>query len=150
VKSTSYLVAGMLLVCGFLGCGPAGTRTGVTGKVLLDGKPLAGAQIQLLSQGDAAQGMHSGTTDEQGQFTINEAAGSNNPIQPGSYVVLVSKYAKAEDPKAAGDAMGGMINVVPAIYLDRGTSPLKIEVKSAQTQAPQLELTSADAGSEKK
>jgi hypothetical protein len=143
-------MAGMLLVSSFLGCGPAGTRTGITGKVLLDGKPLAGAQIQLLSQGDAAQGMHSGMTDDQGQFTINEAAGSNNPIQAGTYVVLVSKYAKAEDPAAAGDAMGGMINVVPAIYQDRGTSPLKIEIKAAQTQAGQLELSSADAAGDKK
>ena len=110
----------------------------------MDGQPLGGAQIQLLPKGDATHGMHSATTDSNGAFTISEPAGSNNPIRPGSYVVLVSKFAvQANAENQPGAGMGGMVNEVPEIYQDRNASPLVVEILSAKTTLPTLELKRA-------
>src|SRR5689334_14813931 len=93
----------LVLVAAVTGCS-RGTPSAVSGKVLLDGQPLANASVQLVSVGNSAQGMHSATTDLNGSFHIAEAGSSNNPIQPGSYVVLVSK---SELPEGAASLPGG-------------------------------------------
>ncbi len=124
-----------LLVCivTLTGCGK-GVPSAVSGKVLLDGQPLAGASVQLIASGNDVLGMYSQTTDSAGNFRISEKGSSNNPIKPGSYVVLVSK---TEMP-----AMGQVNELVPVIYMDRTKSPLKVEITNANTQLPPLELKS--------
>ena len=130
--------------CWFAGCGGSGNQSEVTGKVLLDGQPLGGAQLQLLPKADVTLGMHSGSTDATGAFTIVEAASSNTPIRPGSYVVLVSKFSvKGNAANLPAGGMGGMANEVPDLYLDRNTTPLTIEIQSAKTTLPPFELTTA-------
>lgn len=131
---TFFLAAvSLLTVCSLVGCG-SGSPSTVTGKVLLDGQPLSGAQVQLLPKGNASGGMHAATTDAEGKFTIVEDGSSNNPVQPGSYVVLVSKIT---------GGMGDAVNEVPDLYQDRKHSPLTVEIKTAETQLPPLELKKA-------
>ena len=133
-----------VVACGLLtlviaGCGKSGTRSEVRGQVLLDGKPLAGAEVQLLAK--TGSGMHSGTTDAEGNFAIVEDAGSNTPIQPGEYVALVSKQTMPENAaNLPGGGMGAMINVVPPLYQDRAASPLSAKVDGATTQLPPFEI----------
>lgn len=121
---------------GWAGCG-TGSKSALSGKVLLDGKPVNKAQVQFLLK-DSAGGMHSATTDADGNFSLVEDASSNNPIKPGSYVVLVTKLS---------GGMGEMANEIPSVYQDRNSTPLSVEIESAKTQLPPFELTSTPAKS---
>ena len=142
--SHPMIVCLLAVGCWSAGCGGSGSPTVVTGKVLMDGQPLGGAQIQLLSKGDASGEMHSGTTDAKGAFTISEPSSSNNPIRSGTYVVLVSKFSvKADAANQPGGAMGGMVNEIQGIYQDRSASPLVVEIQSGKTELRPLELKSA-------
>jgi len=119
-------------VCaGLLGCSK-GPPTEVKGTVLLDGQ-LADARVELYSQGGGAQTARIAKSDATGAFTITEPGGSNTPIQPGTYVVLVTKET---------GGMGETKNEVPGIYADTKTTPLKVEIASSQAELPPLELTS--------
>lgn len=143
--SSQFAAVALLSLASWLaGCGRSGTPSEVSGKVLLEGQPLGGAQVQLLPKADVALGMHTGSTDATGAFTIVESASSNTPIRPGTYVVLVSKFsAKGDAADQPGAGMGGMVNEVPDIYLDRNTTPLTIEIQSAKTALPPFELTNS-------
>ncbi len=143
IMSKSYFfLAALILSAGFLGCSK-GVPSAVSGKVLLDGQPLAGASVQLIPSGNDTLGMHSQTTDSSGSFRFAEAGSSNNPIQPGSYVVLVSKTELPPDAASMpGGGMGATRELVSTIYQDRTRSPLKVEITSANTELPALELKS--------
>lgn len=130
----------LVTVLGVVGCGKAGSQAEVRGQVLLDGQPLANAEIQLLAKD--GRSMHSGTTDANGKFVIVEPAGSNTPIQPGDYVALVSKQSMPENAASLpGGGMGAMVNVVPPIYQDRTASPLSVKVESTTTELPPFQLS---------
>ena len=132
----------LLLAATMTGCS-RGTPSAVSGKIMLDGKPLGGAAVQLVPSGNDTLGMHSQTTDSSGNFRFAEVGSSNNPIQPGSYVVLVSKTEMPADAASLpGGGMGATRELVPVIYRDRTKSPLKVEIKSANTELPPLELKS--------
>jgi hypothetical protein len=135
-------LAVVFLAMALSGCS-RGTPSAVSGKVLLDGQPLPGASVQLVPAGNAAHGMHSQTTDADGNFRFAESGNSNNPIQPGSYVLLVSKSELPEGADSLpGGGMGATRELVPVIYQDRARSPLKAEITSANTELPTLELKS--------
>jgi hypothetical protein len=111
---------------------------------MLDGQPLANASVQLIPNGPNPLGMHSATTDLNGYFKIAEAGSSNNPVQPGSYVVLVSKTDLPPDAaNLPGGGMGASVELVPAVYQDRTNSPLKVEITSSKVELPPLELKHA-------
>jgi hypothetical protein len=132
----------LLVAACAVGCS-RGTPSAVTGKVLLDGQPLAGASVQLIPSGNDALGMHSQTTDRSGNFRFAETGSSNNPIQPGSYVVLVSKTELPPDAASMpGGGMGATRELVPVVYQDRALSPLKVEITGANTELPPLQLKS--------
>lgn len=139
LKSLCGLLGIVLLITG---CS-RGVPSAVTGQVLLDGQPLAGASVQLVPAGNDSLGMHSQTTDAQGNFRIAEAGQSNNPITPGTYVVLVSKTElPADAANLPGGGMGATRELVPTIYQDRQRSPLKAEITGADTQLPPMQLKS--------
>ena len=142
MKSISHFATVLLIALNCGGCGSSGTSTDLTGTVLLDGRPLAGAQVQLLPKNDETHGMHSATTNELGVFKIEESGSSNNPIRPGSYVALVSKLTvKGDLATLPGGGMGAAVNEVRDVYQDRKLSPLTVEIQSATTKLPPLELT---------
>ena len=140
LKPICCAAASLLVAVCLVGCS-RGTPSAVTGKVLLDGQPLAGASVQLIPTGHEALGMHSQTTDGSGNFSFAETGKSNNPIQPGSYVVLVSKTELPPDAASLpGGGMGATRELVPVIYQDRTQSPLKVEITSANTKLPPFDL----------
>ncbi|MCE9560547.1 MAG: DUF4198 domain-containing protein [Planctomycetes bacterium] len=109
------------------GCSGSGPRTEVSGTVMLNGQPLADAQVQLVPKTDSALGLHVGQTNSAGHFTITQAA-ANNPVKSGVYVVLVSKLAGGNDPSQPGGGMEAQKNVVPELYQDRNKSPFTADV----------------------
>ncbi|HTN73764.1 MAG TPA: hypothetical protein VL096_00905 [Pirellulaceae bacterium] len=124
------------------GCGGGGTRSEVSGQVLLDGQPLAGAEVQLLPKDNPALGMHSGTTDATGKFVIVESGSSNTPFKAGKYVALVSKQSMpANAASLPGGGMGAMVNEVPPLYQDRAASPLIVEITGTTTALAPFEIS---------
>jgi len=134
------LFCGMLFFCA-LGCG-GGKPTAVRGTVKMDGAPLADATVQLVPDGNNTLGIHTTKTDGSGNFRFAEKGSSNNPIQPGNYVLLVSKQQAPASGAAASTAMGGLVEVVPGVYTSQATSPLKVEIKDANVDLPPFELKS--------
>jgi hypothetical protein len=122
------------------GCG-RGVPSEVRGRVLLDGHPLPNASVQFISNRSNPLGTHSATTDLNGYFRFAEGGSSHNPLQPGSYVVLVSKTELP--PDAASLPKGGLeasVELVPKIYQDRTNSPLQVEITAEDAELPPLEL----------
>jgi hypothetical protein len=145
-----------LAVVAALGLLAAGCSRGrvkmVTGSVLLDGKPVDGAQVQLVPQKDLGLGSLGATTGADGKFTI-AVGGPGRVIKPGRYVALVTKGAGIGLPTAAkGDpdekelmkatAPGISAGILPARYADPETSPFTVDIKEGTTELAPLELKS--------
>jgi hypothetical protein len=128
------------LAAAFIGCG-GGERTVVTGSVKLDGQPLAGAEVRFVAEGNnPGLGVATARTDESGAFTIQPDARDNNLLQPGSFVVLISKVI----PKESGGGMGTpTVNMVPPVYSQQSATPLHAEIKQGQNKLSPFELASA-------
>jgi len=102
----------------------------------MNGQPLANAEVRLVPKGNPNLAAHAVTTDQAGNFTIQGKSASDRPVQPGSYVVLVSKLA------SEGGASGGMgmKNVVPPLYSDQNRSPHKAEIQKGDNNLPAYDL----------
>ncbi len=85
----------LLAGCGKSNQGPAFELTPVAGKVSLDGKPLADADIGFYPQGSAPAGYHgSGAkTDSEGRYELKTT--SKSGAVPGAYKVTVSRFVGA-------------------------------------------------------
>ena len=123
----------LVLACAGCGGGGGGGGSEATGSVLLDGKPLANAQVQFIAKEGSA--IHTATTDAAGKFTLKESAG-NNPLQPGAYVVTVSKAT------VPSGGMGATVNEVPPVYQNQGRTPLHADLQAGKNDLPPFELRS--------
>ncbi|GAA4425789.1 carboxypeptidase-like regulatory domain-containing protein [Bremerella cremea] len=112
-----------------IGCGKAPSQT-YTGKVTLDGIPLEQAGIELRPKEGGATGVHYGTTNAEGLFTITED--DTNPITPGEYTVVVDKVPTE---------MGGK-SEVPDLYRYKEKTPLSLTVADGSTDLAVVELSS--------
>jgi len=131
-----------LLALATIGCDrhPSGTAE-VSGRVTLDGQPLAGAEVELVPQANPELGGHTATTDSDGAFTVQPPSGSNNPLRPGQYVVLVRKLrSKGNDPNQPGGGMGAVVDEVPAVYHDRARSPFVADVHDGENTLPTFDV----------
>jgi len=104
----------------------------VEGRVLSDGKPLAGAQVQLHpAQGKAEPGQ--ATTDAKGQFEIKPS--EKQPLKPGPYKVTVR--AESKDGKEPARSL------LPPKYAEAATTPLSVELAPGRNRVV-LELTAGE------
>jgi hypothetical protein len=85
-------------------------KDGVIGRVLWQGKPLAGVEVTFVTVGRQPARVYETTSGAQGVYTI---AG----LPPGKYVVLITPGPKADVKK------------LPERYATSNTSPLTIDVK---------------------
>jgi hypothetical protein len=132
-------LAGLLLALAAAGCGKAKPATApVTGRVLLDGKPLAGAAIMLepVSGGVPARG----STGGDGSFTLS-TFGRDDGALVGRHRVSVSKFvveavAANELGLEAAPAPAGLQPKasLPARYADAKTSGLEATVEAGGTK----------------
>ena len=88
----------MLLLVAVQGCGGGGVRfVPVTGKVTMDGKPLAKAAVTFIPQAkpgsEIAGNVSSGLTDENGQYTLKASTkdGEKDGAQVGKHKVTISQ-----------------------------------------------------------
>lgn len=111
------LLLGVLSGCGGkVDSGPA--LVPVTGKVILDGKPLVGATVTFNpTQGTPGNGAF-GVTDAEGKFTLTDY--SLNPGCPaGDYGVTFSRMTQPDGspiPNGANRGEVGMVEQMPTVY----------------------------------
>ena len=143
----------LLLVAG---CGGVSKKvlSQVSGTVLLDGKPLAGAMVTLhnVSGGRGAYG----TTDANGNFTV-ETSRTEKGADPGNYHVTVDKPAGGSQPAPTFDQMqkdldagkqpepAQVASAIPVRYQDpNGGSGLTAKVEANVANKLKFELKSQD------
>jgi hypothetical protein len=115
-----------VLVLGLAGCGggtpslKAPPLVPVSGRVLLDGKPLEAAQVFFVPKGATAGQLAYASTDSGGGFTLmynNGLAGC--PV--GDYVVQISKLMTPDGkpiPEGTTAAEVAAVDIIPARYKD--------------------------------
>lgn len=126
-----------------LGCGADKDKPiKVSGTVLLDGKPLAGASVRFMRDGGSGPGAY-GESQEDGTFQLTSFTEGDGAL-PGDYRVLISweeppppsfrtspgATPSDEQKKALEDYQEkkkkrGKPPVVPSVYKDPTRSPLK-------------------------
>jgi len=142
------IVAGLGLV---VGCGRnAGPVVQfVEGKMILDGQPLEGATVGL-SPVKGSKGLPAyARTDGKGIFRVTSTRGGRRDAgaAAGDYVVTISKVVADEgDVAVEEDGLGKKPagrpsskpsrNVVPEVYAEIDTSPLRATIKSGANKGP--------------
>ena len=139
------LAIGLLLLAGS-GCGsPKGYP--VSGKVLVNGQPVAGAIVVLTSAANPGtmDKKPSGMTKDDGTFVLNTLTESDGVV-PGDYLVTITWPGK---PKASGapKGLGGgederamTTDQLKGKYSDPQGSGLKVTIKTESNQLPPFEL----------
>lgn len=114
------------------GCGGVGALHPVTGKVTLDGKPLADGQLALVP--DVEKGNNTKATPfakiQGGSYTVSTNGLDGAPA--GWYKVMIQTQYPGGPEKAV---------VLPKRYTDPGKSGLSVEVPSSKADAFDLKLT---------
>src|SRR5215475_3862602 len=83
------LLPGMLVLLA-AGCSGSPVST-VKGKVLYNGAPLSGADLEFKPETDLTLGSFGGQTDSDGSFEIKFGRGTGMNAKPGRFVVLITK-----------------------------------------------------------
>jgi hypothetical protein len=115
----------------------------VKGQILLDGKPLAGANVEFTG---GPGGSHA-ITDDDGKFYLDGTV--YKTVKPGKYLVQVTKYVHRKTGKAAADpeelgqwqAQDQVKNIVPAKY-GPADNPLSADIKEGMNELPPFQLKS--------
>jgi len=132
-----------LLPATLIGCGPAYNR--VSGRVLLDGKPLPGGRVTF-RPADSAQNSASAEINEQGQYEVTLPIGDvqisidNRELQPRAARGPIELPALGPDIQGkinsemarsapTGNKGSGRYVPVPSRYYDAETSGLSFTVK---------------------
>jgi hypothetical protein len=120
----------------------------VTGVVLLDGQPLAGASVQFVP--DESGRDATGTTNDKGEFVMS-TYDPGDGVAPGSYKVVISPPVGEVDRtqyESAGDAMASAAkarpkpkSTFPQHYTSASQTPLRQEVPLREPQLT-IKLTS--------
>lgn len=134
--------ANLLVICLALGCGPKYELVPVSGKVTLDGKPLANAMIltQPIGKGTSTPGPGSGARlNDQGEFELELQTESTMGAVPGEHTVTIKELG---EQRASNDDTGVAFKLrVPEEWRDgsatytippEGTDAMIIELESSK------------------
>jgi hypothetical protein len=151
------LVAAACLLVGLVGCSGAGgslNSVAVTGTVTRGGKPVEGANVTFVPQGQGARAAF-GTTDASGRFSLTtlkpgdgaiaglygvtvEKASATAPasappagLDPASPEGMAAARAAYEASKAKGESSPKPEDLLPEKYKTVATSGLKADVQAA-------------------
>lgn len=145
----SMSVVGLVLL---VGCGRSGPVVQfVEGKVVLDGQAMEGATVGL-SPAAGSKGLPAyARTDAQGIFRVTSTRGGRRDAGAavGDYIVTISKVVadEADVADAGGEPVEGKKparpgarqeprNVVPEVFAEVDSSPLRATVKSGANTGP--------------
>jgi hypothetical protein len=140
-----YLGCVAILLCFLSGCDSGMKLTPVSGKVTLDGKPLAYKTVMFISQSTELGVNGGGNTKQDGSYSVfaNMPGATTDQVglPPGKYKVMVTDPVipiKEDTPVQSSDETDVVVAVapdarprkteIPAIYTKHETSPLEVEV----------------------
>jgi PKD repeat protein len=139
----AFCLTVLVLHATHVGCGKPAPKFGeVSGKVVVNGKPMSRLYVQFLpdpDQGNDVAANASGETDEQGNYTLRyvyQGSEGNGAVVGWNRIIV-------EDTRLASVPQGAKLPplVIPASYSNVARTPLSFEVKpGAQTfdiQIPQ-------------
>jgi hypothetical protein len=145
VASLAVLAVGF-----FAGCGPSYPETvPVNGVVTLDGQPVEGAAVLLMSQVPGSGNAARAVTKADGTFTLTTFK-DDDGARPGSYKAIVKK-TDLKNQGAANEALvesslGAKpvqaVELLPEKYGTLQTTPFDVEVKPDMELPLKLDLTS--------
>jgi hypothetical protein len=105
------------------GCGPGGPEIAyVTGRVTMDGKPLANATVVFIPENGRPAGAR---TDADGQYVLNFAQGRRGAI-PGKNTIRITTLRDA-DQDENGKSIPGSKETIPAQYNTASTLSFTVE-----------------------
>jgi hypothetical protein len=131
-----FRVVGALIVAAVAGCArqaPPPDFPAVTGKVMLDGKPLPGAGVAFVPTGSTVGHGAVGATDDSGIYKLRGSRGGEG-APPGEYKVVISRWMLPDGkppPRGVPPANSGAVETVPPAYTNATTTPLKATVAEA-------------------
>jgi hypothetical protein len=145
------LLAAVLMLSAACGCssqagGPP--LVPAEGTVMLDGKPLSGAEVLFEPRGETRGQAVFGRTDAAGKFTLAAPDGKRKGAAVGGYRVVINKLVKPDgsdfvpDPNLGPMDTGGFRELLPAAYSDLGQSQLTAEVPEGGTKTLEFKLNS--------
>jgi len=113
------------------GGGSGSKEVKVTGSVTQGGKAVDGVKVGFISPDPAKAPSKVATTDAEGKYQLK--------IMPGKYTVTLTRYLdrSGKVPKDSDnptedftqlEASGYLRQVLPAKYIDPGTSPFKVDI----------------------
>jgi hypothetical protein len=121
----------------------------VEGTVLLDSKPLSGAEVTFEPQGDTPGHLALfGRTDAAGKFSLHTPDGKRTGAAVGEYKVVVNKLVRPDgsdfipDPNSGPMDTGGFREVLPVSYSDTAQSQLTATVPDGGTKTLEFKLKS--------
>ncbi|MFO0927319.1 MAG: hypothetical protein U0736_09800 [Gemmataceae bacterium] len=135
VVGGGVLLAGVIAVLLLAG---GGKEARVSGAVTLDGQPLSTAQITFIGEDEKNASPVVALSEPDGKYRLLGNQGGGVPV--GKYRVVVTRMALRDgtipDARHLQDARnrGLLVNSVPPVYEDRGTTPLQFDLRGgAQT-----------------
>ena len=118
----------MILVLGFVGCSGGPRIVPVSGRVLIDGKPLTTGYVRVIPENARAAG---GSIDSDGRFILTTDRDGDGCVV-GKHAVSITAM-RPESPTRT-------VPLVPLKYQDASTSKLTVEI-TGPTKDLTLELT---------
>jgi len=116
------------------GCGRP--QTVLTGRVTLDGKPIAGADLEFFPINGVGRVSFT-ETDASGRYRVTVA-----PTALSVTVIAIELVGKIPDPVFSGSMIDDARDVFPQQYASHETSPLTAEPVEGQTTTIDFALTS--------
>lgn len=122
-----------------VGCGGSPDLNPVKGVVMLNGQPLSGATVTLVSADAEAKDFPTGTTKEDGTFSV--ATGGVEGAPAGNYKVTIV-CMQAATTKGEGMAVGAFQQEdrLKGAYANATTSTISVEVKPGENQLEPIQL----------
>lgn len=142
-----FLFLTALVLLAAAGCSGASPIT-VKGKVLYNGEPLAGADLEFVPEQDMKLGSFGGQTEPDGRFEIKIGKGTGMNAKPGRFVVMITKgkgiglpppdaamndeervkAMMAAGPGAPTQVGSAAAGILPLKYASASTSPFKVDI----------------------
>jgi len=112
----------------------------VQGTILLDGEPLADADVIFHPQDEKGE-TAGGHTDKQGNFVLTSLYGNiGRGALQGEYHVTVSKLESFAVPLKGGEIEWDAKELLPSVYQDAKKTPLSVTIQRGKNKI-KLELT---------
>jgi len=143
MRTLTYFGA-LFVACGSLaGCSKSGdSLVPVSGRVMVDGKPAAGAAI-VFHPANAANGTHPvAQVDANGDFQLTTIRSGDGAV-PGEYRVTLTWYVSAPRRKGLEGEESAVRNLIPDKYARSESTPISTTVRPEANELFRIEISTS-------